>query len=118
LQSLQLHAITTRSRNAVTVHNLRRQGADIALLHSTGARFSLLKALDIRLHACHIPEVENVLIDALSRLERTGDCELRTDIYQHATAILQVRRTVFLLDADNSAKFQTFVALSQEYEEE
>jgi hypothetical protein len=68
LHTLQLRAITIRSDNAVTVHNLRRQGAGIALLHLTRAIFSLLEGLDVRVHACHISGVQNVLTDALSRL--------------------------------------------------
>jgi hypothetical protein len=108
-----LHAITIRSDNAVTVHNLRRQGAGIALMHLTRAIFSLLEGLDIRVHACHIPGVENVLTDALSRLERTGDCELRLDVYQHAIATLQVCPTVDLFAAKHNSKCPVFVTLSK-----
>jgi hypothetical protein len=113
LQLLQLHAITIRSDNAETVHNLRRQGTGIALLHLTRAIFSLLEGLDIRVHACHIPGVENVLTDALSRLERTGDYGLRPDIYQHGIATLQVCPTVDLFAASHNSKCPKFVALSK-----
>jgi hypothetical protein len=113
LHHLQLRAITIRSDNAVTVHNLRRQGAGIALLHLTRAIFSLLEGLDVRVHACHIPGVQNVVTDAPSRLERTGDYEIRLDVYQHAIATLQVRPTVDLFAANHNSKCPTFVALSK-----
>jgi hypothetical protein len=59
LHSLQLRAITIRSDNAVT---------GIALLHLTRAIFSLLEGLEVRVHACHVPGIQNVLTDAPSRL--------------------------------------------------
>jgi hypothetical protein len=107
-----------RSDNAVTVYNLRRQGAGVALLYPTRAIFSLLERLDLRVHACHSPGVENVLTDALSRLERTGDYELRMDVYQHATTVLQVCPTVDLFAAAHNAKCQAYVVRPQTRQEQ
>jgi hypothetical protein len=110
--------MTIRSDNAVTVYNLRRQGACVALLYPTRAIFSLLERLDLRVHACHIPGVENVLTDALSRLERTGDYELRMDVYKHATAVLQVCPTVDLFAAAYNAKCRAYVIRPQTRQEQ
>jgi hypothetical protein len=99
-----------RLDNAVTVYNLQRQGAGIAHLHMTRAIFSILQRLDIRLHVCHIPGVENVLTDALSRMDRTGDYELRADVYLHAIQTLQVRPTLDLFASAHNHKCPRFVS--------
>jgi hypothetical protein len=105
--------MTIRSDNSVTVYNLRRQGAGVALLHPTRAIFSLLERLDLRIHVCHIPRVENVLTDAQSRLERTGDYELREDVFKHAIATLQVCPTADLFAAEHNAKCRVYVVRPQ-----
>jgi hypothetical protein len=111
LRSARVNAITIRSDNAVTVFNLQRQGSGVALLPLTRAIFSLLEELDIRIHVRHIPGVENTLTDALSRLEHSGDYELRRDAFEHAVAMLQVHPTVDLFAAAHNAKCARFVAL-------
>ena len=110
LQQLRPGALTIRSDNAVTVYNLQRQGAGVALLGMTRAIFSLLQELDIRLHVMHIPGVENGLTDELSRIDSSGDYELRADVYDHATRILQVTPTVDLFAASHNRKCNRFVA--------
>jgi hypothetical protein len=110
LQSLRGSGLTIQSDNAVTVFNLQRQGAGIALLHATREIFSLLLKLDIRIVARHIPGSENVLTDALSRIEATGDYELRRDVYNHAVRTLQVSPTVDLFAASHNHKCQRFWA--------
>jgi hypothetical protein len=111
LKAARMNAMTIRSDNTVTVYNLQRQGAGVALLHLTRAVFSLLEGLDIRIHVRHIPGVENTLTDALSRLEHTGDYSLRDDVFAHAVAVLQVRPTIDLFAAVHNAKCPRFVAL-------
>ena len=54
-----VHALTIQCDNLVTVYNLQRQGAGVALLDMTRKIFSILTKLDIRLHVQHIPGVEN-----------------------------------------------------------
>jgi hypothetical protein len=103
--------MTIQSDNAVTVFNLQRQGAGLALLHMTRAIFSILQYLDIRPHVCHIPGVENVFVDALSRMDSTGDYELRSDVYQHAVRTLQVLPTFDLFAASHNHKTPRFAAL-------
>jgi hypothetical protein len=107
----QIHAITIRSDNSVTVYNLQRQGSGVALLHLTRAIFSLLEELDCRIHVRHIPGVDNSLTDSLSRLEKTGDYSLRHDVFQHAVRTLQVVPTIDLFAAAHNAKCGKFVAL-------
>jgi hypothetical protein len=111
LQFFQIHGLTVRSDNSVTVYNLQRQGAGIALLHLTRAIFSLLEGLDIRLHVSHIPGVENGLTDALSRIDRVGDYALRLDVFDHAVRTLQLRPTIDLFASNENKKCQSFVAL-------
>jgi hypothetical protein len=90
-KSAGVHALTIRSNNAVTVYNLQRQGAGTTLLALTHAFFSFLLEYDIRIHIRHIPGVENVLTDALSSLEKTGNYALRPDVFQHVIMTLEVR---------------------------
>ena len=111
LQRTSVRAMTIRSDNAVTVYNLQRQGAGMALLGLTRAIFSLPQRLDIRPYASHIPGVENVFVDAFSRMERTGDYALRTDVYWHATRLLQVCPTVDLFASSHNAKCERLIAL-------
>ena len=68
LEAHGVHGLTIQCDNLVTVYNLQRQGAGLALLDATREIFSLLTELDIRLHVQHIPGVENVHVDALSRM--------------------------------------------------
>jgi hypothetical protein len=110
LLCIRKHGLTIRSDNAVTVYNLQRQGAGVALLNMTRSIFSLLQELDIRLHVMHIPGIENVLTDELSRIDSSGDYELRTDVYNHATRILRVTPTVDLFAASHNHKRPSFVA--------
>jgi hypothetical protein len=55
--------------------------------------------------------VEYVLTDALSRMDKTGDYALKTDVYSHAVATLQVRPTIDLFANVHNAKCTHFIAL-------
>jgi hypothetical protein len=104
--------MTIKSDNAVTVYNLQRQGAGMALLHLTRAIFSLLQELDIRIHVSHVPGIENVLTDALSGMDGTGDYGLRKDVFPHAIAAIQVQSSVDLFANKMNSKCPTFIALA------
>ena len=112
LQQEQIRALTVRSDNTVTVYNLQRQGAGIALLDLTRAIFSLLQQLDIRIHVCHIPGVENVLADHLSRMEATGDYSLKQELFVQGCKMLQTMPTIDLFAHARNAKCTRFVSLS------
>jgi hypothetical protein len=113
LVTLRGQGLMIQSDNAVTVYNLQRQGAGLALLHMTREIFSLLEKLDIRLCVRHIPGDQNELTDALSRLEPTGDYELRQDVFDHAMRTLQVTPTADLFAASHNAKCRRFWAWKQ-----
>jgi hypothetical protein len=98
----------TQSDNAVTVFNLQRQGAGVALLHATNSIFSLLERLNFRICVRHIPGKDNEWTDALSRMEATGDYQLRPDVFHHAMCTLQVVSTVDLFAASHNAKCSRF----------
>jgi hypothetical protein len=82
------------------------------LLQLTRKIFSLLQKWDIRIHACHIPGKENTLADALSRIHRAGDYELRQDVFDHATRAMRVAPTIDLFATAANAKCQRFVTLN------
>jgi hypothetical protein len=107
----RIHALSIQSDNAVTVFNLQRQGAGPALLRMTREIFKLLQKLDIRLHIQHIPGVQNVLVDSLSRMEATGDFALRPDLFLYAIRTLRVEPTIDLFAHSKNNKCPRFCAL-------
>jgi hypothetical protein len=111
LQYYQIHGLTIRSDNLVTVFNLQRQGAGPALLYLTREIFSILTTHDIRLHVTHIRGIENVLVDALSRLEITGDYQLKQEVYDNCVTLLGVTPTIDLFAHCQNSKCSRFVSL-------
>jgi hypothetical protein len=111
LRQAGVNTMTVRSDNAATVCNLQRQGAGLALLKLTRAIFRILTTLDIRLHVAHIPGKENVLVDALSRMEVTGDYVLDQGVFQQAIQLLGVMPTVDLFAHKYNNKLPRFVAM-------
>jgi hypothetical protein len=111
LQENRIRALSIRSDNSVTVYNLQRQGAGLALLGLTRAIFSLLAKLDIRIEVRHIPGIENVLADQLSRMEASGDYSLRQELFQLGCKRLQVTPTIDLFAHCQNRKCQRFAAL-------
>jgi hypothetical protein len=103
--------MTIQCDNTVTVFNLPRQGAGQALLHLTRAIFKLLQALDIRLFVCHIPGKDNDFVDALSRMEATGDFSLNADVYHNALQMLQIQPTIDLFAHAQNFKCPRYAAL-------
>jgi hypothetical protein len=111
LQQYWIHALTILCDNTVTVFNLQRQGAGQPLLHLTRAIFRLLYALDIRLFVSHIPGKDNDFVDALSRMEVTGDYSLKSDVYRNALQMLQVQPTIDLFAHAQNYKCPRYAAL-------
>jgi ribonuclease HI len=111
LQELGGHAISIKTDNMVTVFNLQRQGASEGLLYETRQIFSLLLKLDVRVAVTHIPGVKNATADALSRLDRAGDYELKTEMYRRGTQFLNVNPEVDLFATDANHKCQRYLAL-------
>jgi hypothetical protein len=104
--------LAIRTDNMVTVFNLRRNGASGGmLLKVTRAIFSLLTAMDIRLQITHVPGVENILTDALSRMDVVGDYSLTQEMFRKATTDLSVTPTIDLFATTSNHKLQRFAAL-------
>jgi hypothetical protein len=74
-----------------TVFSLQRKGAGETLLHETRQIFSLVTQENIRLTVAHVPGVQNDLTDALSRMDASGDYELKTEIYEKAIQKLSMK---------------------------
>jgi hypothetical protein len=111
LRHEKIRAMTIKSDNAATVCNLQRQGAGIALLQMTRQIFKLLQQLDIRIAVAHIPGKDNDLVDALSRMEVTGDYELKAEFFERGLAVLGASPTVDLFAHNRNNKIPTFVAM-------
>jgi ribonuclease HI len=111
LQQQQIRALTIKSDNMVTVFNLQRQGASESLAKETKAIFSLLVKLDIRISVMHVPGVENVEADALSRMDEVGDYELEQGRFEEAVKSLGVVPTIDLFANDRNTKCCLFLAL-------
>ena len=94
LQAEQIRSMLIQSDNMVTVCNLARQSATETLLKLTREIFSLLTKADIRIQAAHIPGINNIVTDSLSRLDLAGDYELQQAIFASATASLHLSPSV------------------------
>jgi hypothetical protein len=110
-KDLQIKALTIRSDNAATVCNLQRQGAGIALLELTRDIFSLLTELDIRISVVHLPGKENKKVDALSRMEVSGDYCLKLEAFQRGMKAMNLKPTIDMFAHRENAKIDRFVAL-------
>ena len=107
-----VRALQLKTDNMVTVFNLQRQGASGGkLLEATRAIFSLLTRLDMRIYISHVPGVENVFPDALSRMDVAGDYELTEEAYQRGVAFLRVRPTIDLFASASNKKIERFCSL-------
>jgi hypothetical protein len=73
--------------------------------------FKILQTLDIRLAVSHIPGITNVLADAFSRMEVTGDYALRSDVYVNAIRTMEVRPTIDLFAHAKNNKCPRYAAL-------
>jgi hypothetical protein len=100
-----------RTDNMVTVFNLQRQGASESLLYETRQIFSLLVKLDIRIMVTHVPGVENVTADALSRMDRVGDYQLKPEVYSKGIQTLQVYPQLDVFANCENRKCPEFLAL-------
>jgi hypothetical protein len=89
----------------------KRQGAGMTLLQLTKQIFKLLQQLDIWLAVAHIPGKENDLVDALSRLEVTGDYSLRQDVFEAALRLSVATPTIEMFAHNLNCKLPVFVAI-------
>jgi hypothetical protein len=110
LQSQNIRALNLQSDNMTTVCNLTRQNAALPLLRMTRAIFSILLRANIGMKSTHIPGIQNTIADALSRLDTTGDYELRQEIYQHGIQTLGVTPSVDCFANINNRKCPRFFA--------
>jgi hypothetical protein len=62
---------------------------------------------DIRLHMTHMPGKENALVDTLSRMEVTGDYELKQEVFERALQTLRVVQAVDLFAHVRNRKLAT-----------
>jgi ribonuclease HI len=115
IQQVGIKALSVRTDNMVTVFNLQRQGASMSLLYETRQIFSLLQRMDVRVSVTHIPGIENVMADALSRMDRVGDYSLGKEWYDRGVECLGVRPTLDVFASCNNAKCQRFLALPGRY---
>jgi hypothetical protein len=111
LKAAQIRALSVRSDNSTTVCNLQRQGAGLALLPLTKKIFKILRKIDIRLLVGHIPGKDNGDVDALSRLEVTGDYALKENLFRLGLQMLGKHPTVDLFAHNANRKLPRFVAM-------
>jgi hypothetical protein len=111
IQQGGIRALPVRTDNMVAVFNLQRQGASESLVYETRQIFSLLQRMDVRISVTHIPGIENVMADALSRMDRVGDYGLGKEWYERGTKCLGVTPTLDVFASSNNNKCQRFLAL-------
>jgi hypothetical protein len=59
----------------------------------------------------HVPGVETVEADALSRMDEVGDYELKQELFEAATRGLRVQPTIDLFANNKNMKCSSFLAL-------
>jgi hypothetical protein len=80
-----------RSDSTTVVFNVNRQAAGINLRPALRSLLRFAEENEIRLRAEHVPGVQNLLPDALSRLSPSGDYSLRAGILDKALKKLGVQ---------------------------
>ena len=72
--------VLVRTDNTTTYFNINRRASCLSLRPAMRRLLGLTEALDVRLRAEHVPGVENVIADSLSRLSPSGDYGLRPGV--------------------------------------
>jgi hypothetical protein len=96
----------------VTDFNLQRQGASESLLYETRQISSLLLQSDVRISVSHVPGVNNVTADALSRMDSVGDYALKTEIFNRATKFLETYPSLGAFASEHNHKCPRFLAFT------
>jgi hypothetical protein len=81
------------------------------LVYETRQIFSFLTKHDIRLSITHVPGVENVTADALSRMDLVGDYSLKPDYFERGIEALGVNPTLDVFATVMNRKCENFLAL-------
>jgi ribonuclease HI len=80
--------VLLRSDSTTVVFDVNRQAAGLNLRPALRSLLRFLQTKGIRLQAIHVPGVDNILPDALSRLSPSGDYSLRQGVLQRALELL------------------------------
>jgi ribonuclease HI len=86
--------VLLRSDSTTVVFDVNRQAAGINLRPALRSLLRFLQQRRIRLQAVHVPGVDNVLPDALSRLSASGDYSLRPGVLERALESLEVKSDI------------------------
>jgi hypothetical protein len=107
-----IRAIAVRTDNMVTVYNLRRQQASGGkLLQATRAIFSVLTKLDTRIRMYNVTGADNVLTDALSRMDMAGDYVLLPEVLRVGARALGSSPMIELFASCYNHKLARFMVL-------
>jgi hypothetical protein len=107
-----IRAIAVRTDNMVTVYNpLRQRASEGKLFQATRAIFSVLTKLDTWILMSHVPWTDNILTDALSRMDTAGDYELLPDVFRDRARALGSNPTIDLFASRYNHRLARFAAL-------
>jgi hypothetical protein len=100
------------SDNSTTVYNLNRRACAPSLLFPMRQLFKMLNIRKITLQAIHVRGCLNDVADSLSRLNKSGDYELKTEVLELGLQTLGAQITCDLFASRRNHKHQKYCTLS------
>jgi ribonuclease HI len=112
-QLQQTQTIMIRSDNSSVVYDLQRMRAGRSLLLPLKLITNFCYQRNLHVIAAHIPGVENVAADHLSRLEKSGDYGIKQGVLDKALKTMGVTINIDLFANAQNHKCQRYVSVSK-----
>jgi hypothetical protein len=105
--------ILLRSDNTTTIYDINKFRAARTLIAPLKEIMNFVWERKIHLQAEHIPGIENVTADKLSRMERSGDYELNQEVLDSALQEMGEKIDIDLFANTRNKKCQRYVTVSR-----
>ncbi|KAA6359405.1 MAG: putative Transposon Tf2-6 polyprotein [Streblomastix strix] len=96
LKNSRVQSLAIRSDNSTAVFDIRKWRASISLKKEIKQIHQTIEKLGIQIQITHLPGDQNEIVDALSRLSRTGDYKLNEKIFQQKYLQMNLNPTINL----------------------
>jgi hypothetical protein len=113
LETLRCRHILIQSDNTTAVYNINRKAAASSLYLDLRHTLERAEKLDVKLTAVHIPGVENTTTDSLSRLELSGDYQIKKAVIWPALQKINFRPNVDLFARQSNSLLPTYCSLKK-----
>jgi hypothetical protein len=109
-----IRIVHLRTDNTTTTFDINMNRGASTLLHPLTLIMRLVQVHQIHLKASHIPGVENIIADSLSRLERSGDYEIKQEVFNSAVKQLGVKVEIDLFATKENRKVDQYVTVEKD----